>query len=103
MRIVIIHDDESRRQGSVAAQVDFAARREPAQAVSVAFLDGKSRFRQVVFHGDALHEVVCYPRIEDTDCRRISLKHFFRKGVDNVAFHHIALLCVVCTFFTDSS
>lgn len=82
-----VGQDKARSQGHMAAEVYFTARREPAKAIGVPFFYGESRFRQVVFHGNGLHQFIGQPSIQNADSCRIAFKNFFRKSIDDVTFH----------------
>ena len=57
--------DEARPQRRMAAEVDFTARRKPAKLVSLPFLYGKGRFRQIIFNGNGLHQRIGQPGVQN--------------------------------------
>ncbi|MPN07129.1 hypothetical protein SDC9_154395 [bioreactor metagenome] len=58
IRLDELHDNERGCERRVPAQIDFAARGEPAQVITVRRFHGEGSFGQVVFHGDVLHQPV---------------------------------------------
>jgi len=102
VRFIETGQDIRRAQRGMAAQIDFAPRRKPAQAVVVPFFYGKRRFGQVIFNGNALHDVIWQPFLHDTHGSRVALEHFLCKGIDNVAFHDVYLLWTSCFPFSSS-
>src|SRR5262249_21380329 len=73
-----------RGQRGVATQVDFDARREPAEIEAAGDWDGKRGLRKIHLRRDALHPPGIRRSLERTDRRRIPLKRPLGKGVDNV-------------------
>src|SRR5215469_3074509 len=67
----------------MTAKVDFGRRRKPAQPVTaVGFTHDESRFGQIVFIGDALHQRVVKPAFARYDRRRIALERLFGKRIN---------------------
>lgn len=66
----------------MAAQIDFSRWREPAKIVAVITRNNKRRFRQIIFSGDALQELIVKPGIQRTNGRRVAGERAQRESVD---------------------
>ena len=64
------------------AEIDLAARREPAQFVVPAVLHDEGGFRIIVFAGNRLHQGVRRPGRHSTHGRLIAFEDLGRKRVD---------------------
>ena len=71
----------------MAAEVDFPARREPAQMVDLPFLHKKSGFGKIIFLGDVHHQFIADPIVQDADGCLISGEYMIRKRIDDILFH----------------
>ena len=83
-------DHIGRCQCGMAAQLHFSPWRKPAQMIAAPFRDGKGRFRQIVFHGDFLHDIFGQPTLHHTNSRRIAGKNSVCKGIHYILSHPVS-------------
>ena len=82
----------------MSAEVDLAARCEPAQAVCITFRNRKGSFRKIVLDRDLLHQIIRQRRICHADGCGIARKYMLRKRIDNILLHEAFSLASVRIF-----
>ena len=83
-RLVVAEQHVGGRQRRVSAEIDLDLRREPSQAVVIAFLHHEGRFGEVVLRRDALHPVRRQPCLQDAHPGRIAGKRTIGERIDLV-------------------
>lgn len=74
-------------QSGVAAEIDLAAGSKPAQGVFFSGSDRKCSFRKIVFSGNAEHQLVREPLLQNADGCGIAMENLVSKGINNILFH----------------
>jgi hypothetical protein len=80
----VLEQHMRRRQGGVAAEIDFRYRGEPAQVIALWRRHEERGFREVVFRGDGLQQDVVEPVRERANGGRVAVEDLAGEGVDLV-------------------
>ena len=86
-RLDQVHQHKARRQRGVAAQIHLKGRRKPANVPALRALFQKGRLRQIVFSGDALHQLRRKGPVCKADSGGIAGKQRIGKGVHQIISH----------------
>jgi len=74
--------DEGRCEGGVSAKVDFDCGREPAEVPLFRSLNHERCFREIILHGDFLHQFVREPIAQWANASRIPGERPGRESVN---------------------
>jgi hypothetical protein len=95
-----VEDNESSRQGCVAAKLHFRLRCKPSQTVLVLFSDTETCLGEIILCGNRQHGSVVHPLVEWADGRRIPREDAIGEGIDlEESYLHDELILSVLALF----